>query len=91
VGDSSSELTIESTRDATLIASVHFRTVLIAYRSFFPPESPAPTIPDLTFLWKERLADPTARGFAGSLDGHTVGMVVVRSDPDFDARAAPAF
>ncbi len=85
VGDSSSELTIESTRDATLIASVHFRTVLIAYRSFFPPESPAPTIPDLTNLWKERLADPTARGFAGSLDGHTVAMVVVRRDPDFDA------
>ena len=35
-------------------------------------------------MWKERLADPTARGFAASLDGHTVGMVVVRRDPDFD-------
>jgi ribosomal protein S18 acetylase RimI-like enzyme len=84
VGDASSELTIESTRDATLIANIHFRTVLIAYKSFFPPESSAPTIQELSFVWKERLEDPTARGFAASLDGHAVGMVVVRRDPDFD-------
>ena len=84
VGDASSELIIESTRDATLIAKVHFRTVLIAYKSFFPPESPAPTIQELSLVWEERLADPTARGIAASLNGHTVGMAVVRRDPDFD-------
>ncbi len=84
VGDASSELTIEGTRDATLIANVHFRTVLIAYKSYFPPESPAPTIQELAFIWQERLADPTSRGFAASLDGETVGIVVVRRDPDFD-------
>jgi GNAT superfamily N-acetyltransferase len=84
VGDTSSELTIESTRDANLIANVHFRTASIAYRSFFPPESLAPTIQKLSFAWKDRLTDPTARGFAASLDGHTVGMAVVRRDPDFD-------
>ena len=59
VGDASSELTIESTRDATLIANVHFRTVLIAYKSFFPPESLAPTIQELSLVWKERLTDPS--------------------------------
>jgi GNAT superfamily N-acetyltransferase len=84
VGDASPELTIESTRDASLIANVHFRTVLIAYKSFFPPGSPVPTIQQLSFAWDERLTDPTARGFAASLEGHTVGMAVVRRDPDFD-------
>ena len=84
VGDASSELTIESTRDATLIANVHFRTVLIAYKSFFPPESLAPTIQELSLVWKERLTDPSTGCFVASLDGHTVGVVVVRRDPDFD-------
>ncbi len=65
VGDASSELTIESTRDATLIVNVHFRTVLIAYKSFFPPESPAPTIQELAFIWKERLEDPNRQRFRG--------------------------
>jgi ribosomal protein S18 acetylase RimI-like enzyme len=84
VGDASSELSIESTRDATLIANIHYRTVVIAYKSFFPPDSPAPTVQELYFVWKERLADPSAGCFAASLDGRTVGMVVVRRDPDFD-------
>jgi RimJ/RimL family protein N-acetyltransferase len=84
VGDASSELNIESTRDATLIAAIQYRTVVIAYKSFFPPDSPAPTIQELSFVWKERLADPSVGCFAASLDGRTVGMVVVRRDPDFD-------
>ncbi len=84
VDDASSELIIESTRDATVIANVHFRTALIAQKSFISPESPAPTIQELSLVWEERLADPSSRGFAASLDGRTVGMVVIRRDPDFD-------
>ena len=84
VSDAPSELSIERTSDATLVANVHFCTVLIAYKRFFPPESPAPTIQELSIVWKERLADPSTMGFAASLNGHTVGMAVVRRDPDFD-------
>jgi hypothetical protein len=68
-------LTIETTRDAALIADIHLRTVAVAYQTFFPPDSPAPRAADLTLLWEERLKDSTATAFAASVDGDVVGTV----------------
>jgi RimJ/RimL family protein N-acetyltransferase len=76
-------LAIHVTEDAFLVATVHVRTVSVAYRAFFP-DSPPPTLCDVTQLWEERLADPTASAFAVWRDGEAVGTVAVRQDPDFD-------
>ena len=87
MGAHATGLRIEATRDAALIADVHFRTVSVAYQTFFPPDSPAPRAPDLTLLWEERLKDSTATAFAASVDGEVVGTVAVRKDPDFDSES----
>ena len=87
MGARDTSLTIETTRDAALIADIHLRTVSVAYQRFFPPDSPAPRAPDLTLLWEERLNDSTATAFAASVDGEVVGTVAVRKDPDFDSES----
>jgi ribosomal protein S18 acetylase RimI-like enzyme len=77
-------MSIDGTHDSRLLAQIHLRTVSVAYRTFFS-DAPPPTLRDLTHLWEERLADPTADAFAVARNGEPVGTVAVRQDPDFDS------
>lgn len=85
MGDLSGDLRIEVTGDPSLLAKIHFHTVSIAYREFFPSDSPPPTIDELTDVWQERLADESACALAASRHGEPVGAVAVRRDPDFES------
>lgn len=84
-GDLFGDLRIEVTADPSLLAELHFHTVSIAYREFFPSDSPPPTILELTHVWEERLADDSACALAALRHGEPVGAVGVRQDPDFDS------
>ena len=69
--------------DPAVLASLYVRTVLLAYRSFFPADAVPPTFESLRDTWSQRLADPTATAFTASVGNEPVGSVMVRQDPDF--------
>jgi GNAT superfamily N-acetyltransferase len=76
-------VTIEPTRDARLLAEIHAETVGFAYTGFFAADLEPPCADDLTRLWAERLADPTAGALVASDGKRPVGSVLTRLDPDF--------
>jgi GNAT superfamily N-acetyltransferase len=82
------EVAIGPSNDAGLIAELHRATVTVAYREFFP-DSPPPTIAELTAIWAARLADPTAVDLVAQLDDRPVGSVMARADPDFPGGQLP--
>jgi GNAT superfamily N-acetyltransferase len=75
-----SEVVIERCADADVIARIHAATVRVAYRSFFPPESPPPTAAELREQWVSRLADPTAVALLATVAGRPAGAVLTRAD-----------
>jgi ribosomal protein S18 acetylase RimI-like enzyme len=77
------ELVVQQTRDALLLARLHFATVSVAYRSFFSPDSAPPNVPELTATWEARLEDPSSRALLAGRSGEPVGAVAVRRDPDY--------
>jgi ribosomal protein S18 acetylase RimI-like enzyme len=77
-------LVIETTTDPELLAFVHFKTISVAYKPFFPANSSPPTALDLAKDWSERLADPSLTAFLARTTGRVNGAVAVRVDPDFD-------
>jgi hypothetical protein len=77
-------LVIETTTDPELLAVVHFKTISVAYKPYFPTDSAPPNILKLTEDWSERLADPSATAFIARTRGSVNGAVAVRADPDFD-------
>lgn len=81
---SSGGRSIEATGNPALIAEIHFKTISVAYRDFFPSDAP-PTLRELTLLWDERLADQSACALAASHHGKPVGAVAIRRDPDFES------
>jgi GNAT superfamily N-acetyltransferase len=74
------QVSIERCTDATAIAHIHAVTVRVAYRRFFPAESPPPTVTELCDVWTARLADPTAAVLMARVDGRPVGSVLTRAD-----------
>jgi GNAT superfamily N-acetyltransferase len=68
---------------SALLAAVHLRTVLIAYRHFFQADQRGPTEDDLTADWVAAFSDPTFRAFLAKADTDAVGTVAVRADPRF--------
>ncbi len=68
--------------DADVIAAVHWATVTVAYRPYFPDSSPL-AYASLRAIWVKRLADPTAVGLVASRYGRPVGAVMARGDPEF--------
>jgi GNAT superfamily N-acetyltransferase len=80
------DLAIQSTSDVAAVARIHHDTVTVAYREYFPSDAAAPTIDELTSLWAERLADPTAVTMLASRAGREIGTVTVRRDPEFDGQ-----
>jgi GNAT superfamily N-acetyltransferase len=77
------QVSIERCTDATAIARIHAGTVGVAYRAFFPAESPPPTAAELCDQWTARLADSTAAALLATVDGRPVGSVLTRADAQF--------
>lgn len=76
-------LTIEPIRDSDVVAAVHAETVAFAYVEFGKGLPPPPSKVDLTLMWEERLADPSATALPAIKEGRVLGTVAVRRDPDF--------
>jgi GNAT superfamily N-acetyltransferase len=74
------QIVLERCADAGTIAGIHAATVAVAYRPFFPEDSPPPTAEELTGEWATRLADPTAVALLATVDGRPAGAVLTRAD-----------
>jgi GNAT superfamily N-acetyltransferase len=77
-------IVIETTTDPELLASVHLKTISVAYKPFFPSDSAPPSALELSKDWADRLDDPSAIAFVARTKGRVSGAVAVRADPDFD-------
>lgn len=71
---------VETTTDPELLADVHFKTISVAYKAYFPPQSIPPTPAELAERWTERLADPSTTAFVARERGRVVGAVAARAD-----------
>lgn len=80
---STTGLTIAPIGDARVLAAVHAETVGFAYSEFFGKDSSPPKDADLSLMWEERLADPSATALAAYKGGRALGTVAIRRDPDF--------
>jgi GNAT superfamily N-acetyltransferase len=69
--------------DAGALASVHLKTVLVAYAAIIPPDAPPPTKQSLVDEWKAAFQDPSFKAFLAEDHGKPVGTVALRTDPDF--------
>ena len=69
--------------DANALASVHLKTVLVAYAGIVPPDAPPPTKVSLVEEWEAAFEDPSLKAFLAEDHGEPVGTVAVRADPDF--------
>lgn len=74
---------IERCTDPVVIAEIHAATVSVAYRPYFPADSPPPTADELVPLWETRLADPTATVLLATAAGRPVGSVLAHADATF--------
>lgn len=66
---------------STVLAAIHRRTVLEAYRPFFQPGRPAPTEDDFVAEWEGAFSDDTFRAFLAKGRTTALGTVAVRADP----------
>jgi GNAT superfamily N-acetyltransferase len=74
---------IEPCTEPAVIAKIHAATVSVAYRPYFPADSPPPTAGELVPLWETRLADPTATVLLATAAGRPVGSVLAHADATF--------
>jgi GNAT superfamily N-acetyltransferase len=78
------QLVIRHCNDAAVIADIHWATVSVAYRLFFPGR-PMPSAGELREEWVSALADPTAVALLATVDGRPAGSVLARADRQFPA------
>jgi GNAT superfamily N-acetyltransferase len=64
--------------DVPALAALHLETVSYAYRRWFPPSGPLPTIAELTLLWTRDVTQAHAVLVTEDLDG----SVVARANGD---------
>ncbi|HEV3381918.1 MAG TPA: GNAT family N-acetyltransferase [Trebonia sp.] len=77
------EVVIQRSADAAVLAEIHAAAVAVAYRPFFPADSPPPAASQLREEWTSKLADPTAVALLATVDGRPAGMVLARADRRF--------
>lgn len=75
------ELRRAAAADVEALARLHLDTVSFAYRDWFPPASPPPSIDELVELWATDVADAHAV-IAAVDDGRLIGSAVARRSGD---------
>jgi GNAT superfamily N-acetyltransferase len=75
------ELRVADVDEAPVLAELHNRSALVAYRDIFPPEAPPPTLERLVCLWESWLGSGQLLAFVAELAGEAVGVTLAGADP----------